>query len=358
MDALNRRERRAAARAKGARSTSAARRLAAGLTATVAAGGLAAAPAGADTTVLACYDNASFALSYLKPPATVCPGGSTKISWSQAGPQGPQGAQGAAGVIGAKGSQGAQGLQGKPGAQGPQGKPGAQGPQGAKGPQGSNGSQGAQGVPGAQGKPGAQGAQGKPGSQGPPGAQGAQGAPGPRGAQGAQGPQGPQGKTGIRAPVTGYFAYNLSTRSLPNSASTVVATLTPGSAAHFEIDGLATLGLPLGHWAQCWIDVRSPRGGVFSATPRAIDRESASRTFPIAVTGLVSNLGSSVFDEVCRTSTGGTTTDNVQQAALAATRLTHVTNLSPTAASNARAGRRPEHRFAPARGTGLNGEPS
>jgi hypothetical protein len=325
------------------------------LTATVAAGGLAAAPANASTTILACYDNTSFALSYLKPPATACPSGSTKISWSQIGPQGPPGAQGAKGATGARG---AQGPQGKAGAQGPQGKTGAQGPQGKTGAQGARGNAGTQGAQGAQGTTGPQGAQGKIGAQGPQGAQGAQGATGTRGAQGAQGPQGPQGDRGARGQVAGYFAYNLSLRTLPNSATTVVATLTPGSAADFQIDGLATVGIEAAHWVQCWIDVRSPSGGALSATPRAIDREAASRTFPLAETGLVSNRGASVFREVCKTSQGGTSPDNVQQTALAATRLTaRLTNPPPGTVSEATAPRRPEHRFTRSRSVKRDGEP-
>jgi len=139
-----------------ARASGAARRrmLATGLVA-MAASGVAAAPAsaggGGGSTIFACYSNSTDALSYLKPPATTCPSGTTKISWNVTGAQGAQGAQGAAGKAGAQGKAGAAGAQGATGAQG---KAGAAGPQGAQGAQGKAGAAGPQGVPGATGATG------------------------------------------------------------------------------------------------------------------------------------------------------------------------------------------------------------
>jgi len=144
---------------KSGRTSGAARRrmLATGLVA-LTASGVAAAPAsaggGGGSTIFACYSNSTDALSYLKPPATTCPSGTTKISWSSTGPQGAQGAAGA---------------QGKAGAAGPQGKAGAAGPQGAAGAQGKAGAAGAKGAQGAAGAKGAQGAQGATGATGPEG---------------------------------------------------------------------------------------------------------------------------------------------------------------------------------------------
>ena len=77
--------------------------------ATVAATGLAAAPAGAATSgkVYACYSDKTKALYYAT--SSKCKTGFTSISWNQQGPQGPQGARGAQGAQGHQGPQGAVG---------------------------------------------------------------------------------------------------------------------------------------------------------------------------------------------------------------------------------------------------------
>ncbi|MEA2129588.1 MAG: hypothetical protein QOJ85_2479, partial [Solirubrobacteraceae bacterium] len=103
---------------------------------------------------------------------------STKLFWSQTGPQGP---------IGATGATGAQGLTGPTGAQGIQGIQGSTGAAGAKGSPGATGAKGDVGATGAKGDVGAAGAKGDTGLTGATGADGA---------NGIQGIQGIQGETG------------------------------------------------------------------------------------------------------------------------------------------------------------------
>jgi hypothetical protein len=84
--------------------------VAGGLAASVAAAGLAAAPAGAITsgTIYACYSDKTQAL-YHSTASGTCAAGFTRISWNAQGPQGGRGPQGA------QGHQGVQGAQGKVG---------------------------------------------------------------------------------------------------------------------------------------------------------------------------------------------------------------------------------------------------
>jgi hypothetical protein len=97
--------------------------VAAGLAATLLAGGVAVAageaPALASSSkIYACYSDTTGALSHLDyPTVKKCPSGGTLISWNASGPQGSRGAKGSQG---AKGAQGAEGAQGARGAAGPQ----------------------------------------------------------------------------------------------------------------------------------------------------------------------------------------------------------------------------------------------
>jgi Collagen triple helix repeat (20 copies) len=196
--------------------------VAAGLAATLLAGGVAVAageaPALASSSkIYACYSDTTGALSHLDyPTVKKCPSGGTLISWNASGPQGSRGAKGSQG---AKGAQGAEGAQGARGAAGPQGAQGGAGPQGPRGAQGATGSNGPQGSAGPQGSTGPQGA---------PGSKGAQGSAGTRGAQGAPGARGPAG------PVAGFIVrrqVHLSTGlsdGVPISRSQVVASFQPG----------------------------------------------------------------------------------------------------------------------------------
>jgi hypothetical protein len=192
--------------------------VAAGLAATLLAGGVAVAAGetpglASSSKIYACYSDTTGALSRLDyPTVKKCPSGETLISWNASGPQGAQGAKGSQGSTGAQGAQGAQGARG---AAGPQGAQGASGPEGARGAQGAAGSNGSQGSAGPQGSTGPQGASGTKGAQGSAGTQGAQGAPGA---------QGPAGAVAGFMTSGGHSLYTSSLRSIP----LVVESLKPG----------------------------------------------------------------------------------------------------------------------------------
>ncbi len=245
--------------------------------------------------------------------------------------RGPRETQGKTGV------QGPQGTQGKTGAQGAQGAKGAQGSEGAKGAQGAQGSQGKAGLPGAKGKTGAQG---KAGPQGSPGTTGAQGA---KGAQGQQGPQGAQGAPGQPA---GWFAYDTGSQNLPNSATTVVATLAPIATGHYHVNGLANLSLGADHWAECWLDTVTSLGSKLSATPVAANRQASARLVPVAETGSIFVPHSGVIQELCATNEGGASSDRVQQTAITATAVDNSIQLG-SARPKTRTAKHPHNDFTP-----------
>ena len=230
--------------------------------ATVAAGGIAAGPAQASATMLACYSNSAHTVSSLKSPARSCAAGSTEIAWTaRTGSHGPQGKTGKTGKTGARGKQGAQG---------------------------STGPQGLAGSPGAQGSAGAQGAQGAQGSQGSQGAQGVQGP------QGTQGPQGAQGSNGVNA-FYGY-AGSYSYVSMPESTPTVVATVAPHSLGGYDVT--ATINLEGTGNPYCYTATKSTRGTVWSKTPDVFDydNQSSYRDKTVTMTGVsVSSLRSTLY---------------------------------------------------------------
>ena len=94
-------------------------------------------------TVFACVNNSSGAVKLVS-AGTVCPSGSTLVSWNIVGATGPTGATGQTGAQGPTGATGQTGAQGPTGATGPtgaQGPTGATGPTGAQGPTGTIASQ-------------------------------------------------------------------------------------------------------------------------------------------------------------------------------------------------------------------------
>jgi Collagen triple helix repeat (20 copies) len=242
--------------------------VAAGLAATLLAGGVAVAAAetpglASSSKIYACYSDTTGALSRLDyPTVKKCPSGETLISWNASGTQGAQGA---------KGSQGAKGAQGAAGAQGARGAAGPQGAQGAAGPEGARGAQGAAGAKGSQGSAGAQGSTGPQGASGSKGARGSAGTRGPQGASGAQGPAGP---------VAGFLAkarLKLATGLLsgvPISRSQVVASLQPGPgdyAVNATITGqgvTSSFGAGVSAEFSCWAQdksvISSPNGDLTS----------------------------------------------------------------------------------------------
>lgn len=178
--------------------------------------GFAAAPAGAQVAIRACYV-ADLGLVYRIGETglpTACQDPThVEFSWNEQGPEGPAGADGATGSAGAQGEQGIQGPQGiqgetgpsglaaDQGAIGPAGAQGIQGIQGETGPSGPAGTQGAIGPAGAQGAQGDQGIQGETGASGPAGEQGDQGIQGETGDSGPEGEQGDPGATGPTGPA-------------------------------------------------------------------------------------------------------------------------------------------------------------
>jgi hypothetical protein len=165
---------------------------------------------------------------------------------------------------------------------------------------------------------------------------GAQGATGTQGAPGAPGAQGPAGT------LNGYVHYRFSTAFLPTSGQTVVATLTPGSAGDYEVNGTADLGLNSDEWGFCHLDVQSINGSAFSATPSAINRSHLSPTTPLTETGQVLTLAGSVIREVCSTQPVGTHTGAaIYGAGLTASRLTGFAGGAPVTRNH----RRPAQRF-------------
>jgi hypothetical protein len=158
--------------------------------------------------------------------------------------------------------------------------------------------------------------------------------------------------------LPGYYAYRTSFRAFPNDVSSVVASLKPAATGDYQVHALATLGLDSDHAAQCWVDVQSPSGAVFSPTPAASNRQNTSRTVPFAETGQLLAFSFSTIREVCRVSGGVATSNNVQQAALTATLVQRATGV-PAAESQSKAvvPRRPEHRFTRSRSVKRDGEP-
>lgn len=290
-----------------------ARRLGAGLAAVVAAGGLAAGPAQASTTIFACYSDSTDVLSYLAPPATSCPSGSTEISWAQAGPQGPQGAKGMnfRGLWGSTDSYAVGDVvfysgsswyakvantgSAPPGTdwimvaeKGAQGARGAQGAQGAKGAQGAQGAQGAKGAQGSQGAPGAQGAAGPQGSQGAPGGVGLQGAQGAQGPQGDQGPSGPPGATTVWTYATSKSSPNGS-NYFPTSVSVAVGHIADSvseTSVDAAVNAVTTVKFATDvHSVRCWLKEVDSSGSSFH-TPAAAATAVANGFGTLAVNGV------------------------------------------------------------------------
>ena len=301
---MAKRTRRAGARKAGL-GCGASRMLATGLA--IAASGVAAGPASAgsgSTTIFACYSDSTDALSYLKPPATSCPSGSTKISWAEIGPQGAQGKAGAQGAQGKSGANGAQGAQGEAGAQGGQGAQGRSGGAGAQGTPVQSGTAGAQGTTGANGPQGATGARGATGPQGGTGATGGQGATGPQGATGAMGAQGttgPQGATGpqgIPGAVQAAYDYVKSSPSIPPDTTMVVARFSPTGPGYFVVTDTTDIGMPKTN-ASCWLaELRSDEHLVSITPPVENFDPGNSRTAPLTVTGdVLAGAGSPIWIE-------------------------------------------------------------
>jgi len=93
--------------------------------------------------ITACKDERSGSITLVpnqRVTSTICPSGTTSVTWNAqgpvgpAGPLGPSGPQGPKGDVGPAGPQGAWGPQGATGPQGPVGPRGATGPQGPVGP--------------------------------------------------------------------------------------------------------------------------------------------------------------------------------------------------------------------------------
>ena len=111
--------------------------------ATIAAG-----PIDGSGVIHGCWTNAAINGTHvfvLQDAGTICPKGTTAISWNQqgpAGPAGPAGLAGATGPVGPAGLTGPAGPRGDTGAQGPAGTTGPAGPVGTTGPAGPAGSNG------------------------------------------------------------------------------------------------------------------------------------------------------------------------------------------------------------------------
>jgi len=324
--------------ASGRRIGSRRRLVATGLAA-MAASGVVAAPSSAgsgSTTIFACYSDSTDALSYLKPPATSCPSGSTKISWAEAGPPGAQGkagaqgAQGKSGANGAQGTQGAQGEAGATGAQGAQGAQGATGVQGAQGKAGATGAQGATGVLGPQGATGTAGPQGALGTAGTAGARGAtgpQGATGTRGGQGATGPLGATGPEGAPGAAKGYYRYVTSSVTIPAPDPTVVATFAPSNPGDFAVTDTTDVAFPSSPAVstRCWLNAVASNGDQKSSTPQAENSQSGpARTLPFTVTGDFNLLAGSQIQVLC--STNEATPDTAHYSELTAMQLSGISN--------------------------------
>ncbi|MGO9910652.1 MAG: hypothetical protein ACLPQS_05760 [Acidimicrobiales bacterium] len=260
--------------------------VAAGLAATVLAGGVAVAASetpglASSSKIYACYSDRTGALSHLDyPKVKQCSSAEKLISWNASGPEGARGAKGSQGAIGA---QGAKGTQGARGAAGPQG---AQGAQGGAGPQGARGAQGAAG------------AQGSAGPQGPTGPQGASGTKGAQGSPGSQGAQGAQGRAG---PVAGFITrgqLKLATgflKGVPTALPQVVESLQPGSG-DYAIDatitgegviGEAGGGAEFSCWARDKSIISSPSGGYTSTIESQTSTEAAFAPWGRAATAAV-----------------------------------------------------------------------
>ncbi len=310
--------------------------VAAGLTATLLAGGVAVAagetPALAGSSkIYACYSDTTGTLARLDyPKVKKCPSGETLISWNASGPQGAQGAKGSQGAIGARGAEGAQGARG---AAGPQGAQGWAGPQGARGAQGAAGTNGSQGSAGPQGPTGAQGASGTKGAQGSPGTQGPQGAPG------AHGPAGP---------VAGFLArrqVNLATglqSGAPISRSQVVASLQPGpgdyavNATITAFGGGGIFGAPAAPLA-CWAWDRTSNGSTSTVESQTSTQSTlVYRAANLTVEGfLFPAEPSATIQLVCEVRPYGSpsglplSTSVEADATIVATRLTTATTTGP-----------------------------
>ncbi len=261
--------------------------VAAGLAATVLAGGVAVAASEtpgltSSSKIYACYCDTTGALSHLDyPKVKQCPSGEKLISWNASGPQGARGAKGSQGAIGA---QGAKGTQGARGAAGPQGAQGGAGPQGARGAQG------------------AAGAQGSAGAQGPTGPQGASGSEGAQGSPGSQGAQGAQGRAG---PVAGFITRGQ--RRLASGSSgvpvSVVESLQPGPgdyAIKATITGYAS-GLASKATLACWARDRTSNGNGVSIIESQTSTQSTSvyRVANVTVEGFLFPEPSATIQLVC-----------------------------------------------------------
>jgi Collagen triple helix repeat (20 copies) len=157
---------------------------------------------------------------------------------------------------------------------------------------------------GAQGAQGAKGAQGAQGAQGAKGAQGAQGAAGAQGAQGAQGSQGGQGPAGA---VNATYHYNFSGATVPQSVSTVVASIVPAGLRVIANGYAAGFKYSSGGYLVCrLIDESLRTGSTFSPTPWAY--QNTGYTYgTLAETGAFYAPGgaSSPIQERCLTNVGG-----------------------------------------------------
>jgi hypothetical protein len=324
--------------------------VAAGLAATLLAGGIAVAagetPALASSTkIYACYSDTTGALARLDyPTVKKCPGGGTLISWNASGPQGARGAKGSQGAIGAQGAAGGKGARG---AAGPQGAQGVAGPEGARGAQGAAGTNGPQG------------------SAGPQGSTGPQGASGAKGARGSAGTRGPQGAQGPAGPVAGFLAkgqLKLSTGLLsgvPISHSQVVASFQPGSgdyAVNATITGqgiTSSFGNGVSAEFSCWAQVKSIISSPNGARTSTIESHTSTQAAFVArgeagndtVDGFLFPAGSgATIQLVCEvqpyTNSKGTTFPDSAyvHATMMATRLA-------TATTTAAASRPPRNRF-------------
>jgi hypothetical protein len=339
--------------------------VAAGLAATLLAGGVAVAageaPALASSSkIYACYSDTTGALSHLDyPTVKKCPSGGTLISWNASGPQGSRGAKGSQG---AKGAQGAEGAQGARGAAGPQGAQGGAGPQGPRGAQGATGSNGPQGSAGPQGSTGPQGA---------PGTKGAQGSAGTRGAQGAPGAQGPAG------PVAGVIArgqVKLATgllKGVPTAIPQVVASFRPGIgdyAVNAAITGEGVIGEEGGGaefscWARDKSMISSPSGGLTSTIE---SQTSTQATFALggkaataAVDGVLSPWeGSATIQLVCEVQPYQPSLSSKTYPGSAYVRATMMATSLTTATATGSASIPPRNRFHKAVKRQASGKPS